>query len=71
VQDPSGALRGAYGIGRDGAALVRPDGFIAFRARTARAAPEDVLADALARILVSPPLRAAGCGVNAAPSMHR
>lgn len=70
VEDPSGALGGAYGIGRDGAVLVRPDGFIAFRARTARAAPEDVLADALARILVAPALRAAGRGVSAAPWMH-
>jgi 2-polyprenyl-6-methoxyphenol hydroxylase-like FAD-dependent oxidoreductase len=40
----------AYGIGPSGAVLIRPDGFVAFRARSDHAAPS-VLTDALAAIL--------------------
>jgi 2-polyprenyl-6-methoxyphenol hydroxylase-like FAD-dependent oxidoreductase len=32
VDDPDGAVAGLYGIGPGGAALVRPDGFVAWRA---------------------------------------
>ena len=37
VTDPSGTFADAYGIGRGGAAIVRPDGFVAWRAKTAQA----------------------------------
>jgi 2-polyprenyl-6-methoxyphenol hydroxylase-like FAD-dependent oxidoreductase len=40
-----------YGTGTGGAALVRPDGFVAWRARAAADDPEQALADALARLL--------------------
>ena len=43
----------AYGTGPDGAVLVRPDGFIAWRARSADDNAADVLAAAVSRILAS------------------
>jgi len=46
--DPSGGF-GAYGLGADGAALVRPDGFVSWRARGAGA--DDDVEQALARCL--------------------
>ncbi len=46
----------AYGTGAEGAALVRPDGFIAWRSRGAAAAGADgVLTDTLARVLARTP----------------
>jgi 2-polyprenyl-6-methoxyphenol hydroxylase-like FAD-dependent oxidoreductase len=45
------AFAEAYGTGSEGAVLVRPDGFIAWRAREARPAGEQELASALARVL--------------------
>lgn len=47
----SRAFGDVYGTGAAGAALVRPDGFIAWRARDAEEDGERVLAGALARIL--------------------
>lgn len=47
----SQAFRDAYGTGTDGAVLVRPDGFIAWRARDAREDGARVLAGALEQIL--------------------
>jgi 2-polyprenyl-6-methoxyphenol hydroxylase-like FAD-dependent oxidoreductase len=41
----------AYGTGAEGAVLVRPDGFVAWRARTAAEDADRVLTDALARTL--------------------
>jgi len=41
----------AYGTGTEGAVLVRPDGFIAWRAREARPDRERELSSALARVL--------------------
>jgi 2-polyprenyl-6-methoxyphenol hydroxylase-like FAD-dependent oxidoreductase len=35
LRDPSGKFEAAFGISRTGALLVRPDGFVAWRARTA------------------------------------
>ena len=45
------AFAEAYGTGPDGAVLVRPDGFICWRARGAQADGERVLSAALAQIL--------------------
>lgn len=42
------AFRTAYGVEADGAALVRPDGYIAWRAVAAPAAPGEALSSALA-----------------------
>ena len=53
-QDPSGRFAELYGVGSSGAALIRPDGFVAWRAREAGADPERMLEDALARALGGP-----------------
>ena len=50
------AFAEAYGIGVEGAGLVRPDGFIAWRARGAQDGAERVLADALSQVLARPDL---------------
>ncbi len=42
----------AYGLQTSGASLVRPDGFVAWRAPTAPADPAAALADALSRVLM-------------------
>jgi 2-polyprenyl-6-methoxyphenol hydroxylase-like FAD-dependent oxidoreductase len=47
--DDAGAVAAAYGIGSDGASLVRPDGFVAWRTRTADGDVDAALAQALAR----------------------
>lgn len=60
AEDPEGAWPRAAGIARDGALLVRPDGFVAFRAPGAVPEPERVLEHALGRIL--------GRSSNAAPA---
>ena len=44
----------AYATGPEGAVLVRPDGFIAWRASAAQADPDRVLAAALASVLARP-----------------
>lgn len=49
--DVAGRFEAAYGVGPGGAALVRPDGVIAWRSRDAVAAPEAALRDVLAQIL--------------------
>lgn len=49
LSDPSGRFEELYGIGSKGAALVRPDGFVAWRSRRAASASE--LRAALDRIL--------------------
>ena len=41
----------AYGLGPSGASLIRPDGFVAWRARTAPGDPSAALSDALAAVL--------------------
>lgn len=51
LQAPAGRFEALYGVEPDGAALVRPDGFVGWRARRAGDAPCDALADALATIL--------------------
>jgi putative polyketide hydroxylase len=47
VIDATGRFEGLYGTGRGGAVLVRPDGFVAWRASTTHPDPENELASAL------------------------
>jgi hypothetical protein len=55
VRDADGAFAAAYGIGPGGATLVRPDGFVAWRARGgADEAGGGTLTAALARMLRRP-----------------
>jgi 2-polyprenyl-6-methoxyphenol hydroxylase-like FAD-dependent oxidoreductase len=51
VTDATGALETAFGTGRTGAALVRPDGFVAWRATASHADPEGELGRALGTAL--------------------
>jgi 2-polyprenyl-6-methoxyphenol hydroxylase-like FAD-dependent oxidoreductase len=51
VTDPSDALETAYGTGSAGAVLVRPDGFIAWRATASHPDPEGEVAGALGAAL--------------------
>jgi 2-polyprenyl-6-methoxyphenol hydroxylase-like FAD-dependent oxidoreductase len=51
IVDPAGAFPAAYGISRSGAVLVRPDGFVAWRARTSQAAGTEEISTALASVL--------------------
>jgi putative polyketide hydroxylase len=44
----------AYGISDDGAVLVRPDGFVAWRAADATGATAEAMAGALSRVLCRP-----------------
>ncbi|MGW5687762.1 FAD-dependent monooxygenase [Nonomuraea sp. NPDC003754] len=47
--EPAEFLR-AYGLSRGGAALVRPDGYLAWRSRDLPALPSDALTVALSRV---------------------
>ncbi|GAA1961074.1 FAD-dependent monooxygenase [Amycolatopsis minnesotensis] len=49
--DPDGRFAGAYGITGTGATLVRPDGFVAWRATAAPPEPEHELRQALTSVL--------------------
>lgn len=49
--DPAGVFEPLYGIGPKGAVLVRPDGFVAWRARGREADSERVLGSVLSRIM--------------------
>ncbi|MBA9005540.1 FAD-dependent monooxygenase [Thermomonospora cellulosilytica] len=51
VGDPAGRFAQAYGLGPAGAALVRPDGFVAWRTRDAVEDPVEVLDGVLRRTL--------------------
>ena len=55
VTDPSGAFADAYGIGRSGAVIVRPDGFVAWRAKGAEGPRPGLVRDALAALLCRKP----------------
>ena len=48
--DDEAAFRAAFGLGAGGASLVRPDGYIAWRALERPANPAQTLADALAQV---------------------
>jgi hypothetical protein len=51
LSDPNGAFFAGYGIGPAGASLIRPDGHVVWRARSAVGNPAAALTDALARAL--------------------
>jgi 2-polyprenyl-6-methoxyphenol hydroxylase-like FAD-dependent oxidoreductase len=51
LRDPDGRFAEAYGISPSGAALVRPDGFVAWRARSLASDPTRVLGDVLRTVL--------------------
>jgi hypothetical protein len=51
LADPAGAWHVAYGVEADGAVLVRPDGYVGWRARTQGAEPASTLRAALDGIL--------------------
>jgi 2-polyprenyl-6-methoxyphenol hydroxylase-like FAD-dependent oxidoreductase len=63
--DEAGTWLKLYGIGPDGAVLVRPDGYVAWRAHPATSRHAARLADAFGRILSIDP--AARCTVTANP----
>ena len=60
LTDEGGRFAETYGIDADGAVLVRPDGFIAWRARSAHAESARVLTDVLSRVLARPTATGAG-----------
>jgi putative polyketide hydroxylase len=49
--DPAGAFAAAYGISNSGASLIRPDGFVAWRAREMADEPERILREVLRHLL--------------------
>jgi 2-polyprenyl-6-methoxyphenol hydroxylase-like FAD-dependent oxidoreductase len=51
LADPSGRFAECYGIGADGAVLIRPDGFVAWRAPAALESQREALATALNQLL--------------------
>jgi 2-polyprenyl-6-methoxyphenol hydroxylase-like FAD-dependent oxidoreductase len=51
VTDAAGVLEATYGTGAEGAVLVRPDGFVAWRASAPHPDPEDELSGALGAAL--------------------
>ena len=51
LRDPDNGFPAAYGITSRGAILVRPDGFVAWRAKSSGTKPEDTLKGVLARLI--------------------
>lgn len=51
LRDPGGAFTAAYGLSDSGAALIRPDGFVAWRAKAGGDDPQGALTRALNTIL--------------------
>jgi 2,4-dichlorophenol 6-monooxygenase len=49
---PSAAFATAYGIGESGAVIVRPDGFVAWRAKAITADAARTVADVLTTVLM-------------------
>ena len=54
LADPFGVCTSAYGISPSGAVLVRPDGFVAWRAKTGDGASVERIKSVLARLLCRP-----------------
>ena len=50
LEDPTGHVSDIHGIERDGCVLVRPDGFVAWRARNAQAASVPAMRSVLSRV---------------------
>jgi hypothetical protein len=51
LEDPTGGLCAAHGIQSDGCLLIRPDGFVGWRARDTHPISESILESALAQLL--------------------
>jgi hypothetical protein len=51
LSDPSGGFTEAYGMNPDGAVLVRPDGFVAWRAKTGDGASPGAIQQVLEKVL--------------------
>ena len=51
LRDPNGGFQQAFGLSADGAALIRPDGFVAWRAASLQPDPEKTIAGALRSVL--------------------
>jgi len=51
LHDPESGFASAYGIAPTGAVLVRPDGFVAWRAKSSPTKPQETLKSVLARVL--------------------
>jgi len=51
LSDPDGNWHDAYGVGTDGAVLVRPDGYVAWRSRASAANPLEALRGAIDALL--------------------
>lgn len=60
LEDPAGDFHERYGLGHDGAVLVRPDGFVAWRSAGGSKRPAEELADVLSRLLHRPDLTLPG-----------
>ena len=54
LRDPDGRFCAAYGLERSGACLVRPDGFVAWRAKAAEPNPAPVVEGALRAVAFRP-----------------
>jgi putative polyketide hydroxylase len=52
LRDPEGQFTAAYGVSASGASLVRPDGFVAWRARSLPADPAGALSGVLGALLM-------------------
>jgi putative polyketide hydroxylase len=53
--DAEGRWQAGFGVGDSGAVLLRPDGFIAWRAQSATSSPAEILAEVIARALCRTP----------------
>jgi putative polyketide hydroxylase len=53
LRDPENVFAAAYGITATGAVLIRPDGFVAWRAKSSGSKPQDTLKGVLARLLAT------------------
>jgi putative polyketide hydroxylase len=51
VSDPDGCFADAHGLSNSGAVMVRPDGFVAWRASDARHASKPILSEVLSCLL--------------------
>jgi 2-polyprenyl-6-methoxyphenol hydroxylase-like FAD-dependent oxidoreductase len=58
IGDPDGTWHGVYGIDPDGAVLVRPDGYVAWRSRGGVSNPEAALREVFDRVLGKVPAMA-------------
>jgi 2-polyprenyl-6-methoxyphenol hydroxylase-like FAD-dependent oxidoreductase len=68
LRDPGAAFAAAYGISEAGAVLVRPDGFVAWRARDAAGASEAAVHDVLDALLLRHRAAPSETAVSTTPS---